>query len=71
MARFQIEPSIDSDDTLPGGRLTVHRWSFILEPGDLEKLQAGEAVKVSAAVPNATVRHLFAEVKTGPEADRG
>ena len=65
MARFQIEPSIDADDTLPGGRLTVHRWSIILEPGDLEKLQTGESVKLSVAIPNATVRHLFAEVKNG------
>ena len=63
MARFQIEPSIDSDDTLPGGRLTVHRWSIVLEPGDLEKLTNGETLKISTAIPNATVRHLFTEVK--------
>jgi len=63
MARLQIEPNLDGDVTLPGGRNVVHRWSVVLTPDDMADLAAGNPVKISAALPDLTVKHLFLGVQ--------
>lgn len=62
MARLQIERNDDLDETLPGGRNTVHRWTLVLSPDDLKALSRGEALKVSEKLPDLTVKHLYLDV---------
>ena len=63
MARLQIEPNLDADAMLPGGRTTVHRLSLILSPDEVHALANGQTVKLSEKLPAITVNHLYLDLK--------